>query len=82
MAVCPRSGISPRVGFDGDELLAAGENDGVIRDKVEVEMVLDLEVVVVVVVVAVVVVGVVKIVGVVGVQREHAVECGIEGEVA
>ena len=68
LAVCPGSGISLRVGFDGGELWTAREEDGVIRGEVGVEIVLDLFV------------GEVVVVVVVGDQRENGVECGIEGE--
>ncbi len=70
MTACPRSGISPRVQFGGDEFFAAGEN--------KVDVLVGEVLLVVGVVMGVVVV--VNTVGVVVAPRENSVECNIGAE--
>ena len=67
MAASPGSGTSPRVRFGEDELLAAGENGGMVENVLDV-LVGEVGEAVVALVVAMGVVVVVNIVGVVGAQ--------------
>ena len=71
MTACPRSGISPRVQFGGDECFAAGKN--------KVDLLVGEVVVVVGVVMGVVVV--VNIVGVVGVRGRILLNAILRGKI-